>query len=287
VPSVDESKTALYKDEHESRLGQKLRKQGKSLSKVLSGMKPSVGLRNLVFSYMFLKVLNLANVILQILLLNFILFENGFLNYGIDFFRKLYNSENPFSVSEIFPIISFCNFYVHQNLRQIHWYTAQCILNVNVYIEKYFVILWYWFVFLIVVNLFNIASWALELRRDNRLLFLGKYMRIFNKMYPKRAEQHEQQQQQPKEEEGGNFAHSVQFSKSTLADLDKIALGRFCDRYLRRDGVLMLHMIKAVAGEIIFLDLLGVLWDDFKEDEKPKVKSQEQEKPLEQQQEQV
>jgi hypothetical protein len=44
---------------------------------------------------------------------------------------------------------------------------------------------------------------------------------------------------------------------------------------------------KAVAGEIIFLDLLGVLWDDFKEDEKPKVKSQEQEKPLEQQQEQV
>jgi hypothetical protein len=59
---------------------------------------------------------------------------------------------------------------------------------------------------------------------------------------------------------------SVEFnSELPPAPSQQLTVEHFCDEYLRSNGVLMLHMIKSVAGEIIFLDTLGVLWKDCRE----------------------
>jgi hypothetical protein len=216
---------------------------------------------------MFLKVLNLISVVLQVLLFHFVLFEQSFLDYGVDFFVKIANGANPFAVSRIFPLISFCNFNVHQNLHQVHGYTTQCLLNANIFIEKYFVVLWYWLLLLIVANVLNIGSWSVELSRTSRLTFLRKYIKIYQKMYGTR--QAVSFAPEPSFTSSGaddGKPQSVEFnSELPPAPSQQLTVEHFCDEYLRSNGVLMLHMIKSVAGEIIFLDTLGVLWKDFRD----------------------
>ena len=256
------------------------KKSSKSFSKVLSRMKPKLGLQNLVAYYMFLKFLNFVNVITQILLLHYLVFDRSFITYGADFMAKIYQSENPFFLSKIFPIISFCNFYVHQNLRQIHWNTAQCILSINIFIEKFYVIIWFWYLLLLIINLLNIFSWCIELKGESKLSFLIKYLNIYKAMHRAKTETNHHQQQQS--EKLSSFmqghTHKSPFEQQTKVEYSSKIERNQADSfyaYLKIDGVLMLHMIKNVAGEIIFLDLLNVLWEDHQSIEKAKFGGEE------------
>jgi hypothetical protein len=206
--------------------------------KISNFMKPIKGVQHLAFYYMGLKVFNLVNVLTQLFFLHFI-FGSQFYRYGIDFFIKLINNQDPFYLSRQFPIITFCDFFVYQNLRQLHSNSAQCVLSINIFIEKFFVIIWFWLIFLIIMTTVNIFSWVIELSSTQNLMFILKYLRIKQNM-----------------------------SLNYLTDnkeyhLDENLVKKFYKYHLGRDGVIMLHMVKVAAGDIKLMELLFELWKNF------------------------
>lgn len=222
-------------------------------TRVLAFMKPKKGVHQLATHYLLLKVLNLLNVLFQMFLLHF-MFGHRFFFYGIDFVRMLLNNQNPFFLTNQFPIITFCDFYVHQNLRKIYYNAAQCVLPINVLIEKFFLIIWFWFYILIILTVINIISWLIELNSTNKLKFLEKYLTIRQKL------------------DGSAGHHSfdskerdVRFDPSTKSRDEMDEIRRFYEHYFgdSNDGLIMLHLIKSVAGHLIFMDLMNVLWNDF------------------------
>lgn len=245
------------------------RNLSKGVGRVLSGMKPISGLKNLVFHYLSLKVLNLVNVLGQIFFLHYFVFERHFFTYGIEFVIKLLKNENPFYLTDIFPIVTYCDFYVHQNLRQIHWYTSQCILSINIFIEKLFMVIWFWLFLLAFITLFNIFSWMIELTKSNKVTFLWKYLFIHHNIYKRGSGGHHKPSIHSKDQiEMASFdaqstnSATVHFSPNIPINMKEVS--EFYDHYLQTNGVLMLHMIKSVAGEIVLMDLLVVLWEDFR-----------------------
>lgn len=227
-----------------------------SRKKIISFMKPRIGVKNLAKSYLLLKFLNLLNVIFQIIMLHFI-FGAEFYKYGLDFLSKLLTQQDPYELSTQFPILTFCDFYVHQNMRQIHWNTVQCILSINILIEKIYVIIWFWLVILLVVTLFNLLSWSFEMILPGRIEFLFKYINIRIKMLNNCNNLN-----------GNSIDSNGKKTRQVANDqviswVTKENLKKFQNKYLSNDGYIMLHIIKSVAGDIVFMELLYEIWMDF------------------------
>jgi hypothetical protein len=227
-----------------------------SKKKIISFMKPKIGVKNLAKSYLLLKFLNLLNVFLQIVMLHFI-FGAEFYKYGLDFLSKLMTQQDPYELSTQFPILTFCDFYVHQNMRQIHWNTVQCILSINILIEKIYVIIWFWLVLLLVVTFFNLFSWIFEIILPGRIEFLFKYINIRIKML-----------NNVNNLNGNSIDLNARKTRQVANDqiisyVTKENLKKFQNKYLSNDGYIMLHIIKSVAGDIVFMELLYEIWMDF------------------------
>lgn len=215
-----------------------------SKKKITSFMKPSEGLKDLTKHYMILKFLNLFNIIFQLIVLQFI-FGNNFYSYGVDFFISLSEKKNPFNLTTQFPIRTICDFFVHNNLNKIHWYSVECLLSINILIEKIYVVFWFWYVFLLILTVLNIIVWFQEITYSQKISFLYKYLNIRKNMI------------RPTDEMSSNPKRRVIF------DLQKDQVKDFYRSYLNTDGVLMLHLVKNVAGSLIFVDLLYELWIEY------------------------
>lgn len=226
--------------------------------KLVLDLNPLSGMKYLTIKYFLLKILNLSNSIGQLFILNRI-FGGQFLDYGIKYAIKLWNSENPLLITKEFPIYTLCDFFVHQPNRKIHENTVQCILTVNVLLEKFYVLIWFWLIVLSIITLWNLFSWGYEIAFSTRAGFIHKYLRIHSKMAVgsisiKRNESDDS--------ENKNFI-SNQSSVSTFEDID---IQRFQKKYLGVDGLVMLLLIKSVAGDVAFIKLLGDLFNDFHND---------------------
>ena len=206
--------------------------------KIISFMAPKSGAKNLAISMLLLKCFNLLNVLMQVAGLHYFL-DFNVLYFGFEFFAKIYYNMDPFATTKQFPIMTFCDFFVHQNLRQIYGHSTQCVLPINLFIEKFFVILWFWMIFLVLVTMANIAAWIHDvLVGSAQRLFVNKYLRI-------------------------KMSILKQDTPGILFD-DLHDLDLFIGDYLGKDGFVMLHLIKLIIGDIIFLEMLFELWLNFK-----------------------
>lgn len=108
---------------------------------------------SLTFSYIGIKILCLMNLLAQFYVL--ILFiGDGYWLWGFQALKTLWNGVK-WQNSPLFPLITFCDFNVHQ-LANEHHYTVQCVLLINMFNEKIYLFIWYWFVVLIFATSFNI-----------------------------------------------------------------------------------------------------------------------------------
>ena len=58
----------------------------------------------------------------------------------------------------IFPRVTFCDFLVRR-LGNNHRYTVQCVLPINLYNEKIYMILWFWMVFVAAASILSLIVW--------------------------------------------------------------------------------------------------------------------------------
>ena len=226
--------------------------------KLVLDLNPLSGMKYLTLKYFLLKILNLSNSIGQLFILNKI-FGGQFLDYGFKYAIKLWNSENPLLITKEFPIYTLCDFFVHQPNRKIHENTVQCILTVNVLLEKFYVLIWFWLIVLSIITLWNLFSWGYEIVFSTRARFIHKYLTIHSKMT---ASSISIKNNDSDDSENKNFISN----QSSVSEFEDIDIERFQKKYLGVDGLVMLLIIKSVAGDVAFIKLLGDLFNDFRND---------------------
>lgn len=87
--------------------------------------------------------------------------------YGLTVAAALFKSSSIDSVvdwplSERFPRVTLCDFQIRQQAN-IHCYTVQCVLPINLFNEKIFLIIWFWLVFVAVATFVNLLHWTSKL----------------------------------------------------------------------------------------------------------------------------
>uniref|UniRef100_A0A0B7AXD1 Innexin n=1 Tax=Arion vulgaris TaxID=1028688 RepID=A0A0B7AXD1_9EUPU len=180
--------------------------------------------------YVFIKGLYVANVIGQFYLLNAFLSTN-FSVYGFEVMHKI-AKYGEYTDSHRFPRITLCDFDNRQ-LSNIHRYTVQCVLPINLFNEKIFIFLWFWLVLVAVIACGSYALWLYYvLIGYNRLRYVKKYLKI-----------------------GDNIR----------CEKDSKFAQKFADEYLRDDGVFVLRVLSKNSSEIILTELVNSLWILFRE----------------------
>ncbi|PAV79958.1 hypothetical protein WR25_13009 [Diploscapter pachys] len=181
--------------------------------------------------YLLVKGLYVANILTQFYILNRFL-GSSYLFWGIQTFVDLYNGREWMD-SGVFPRVTLCDFQVRR-LGNIHRYTAQCVLSINMINEKIYLFIWFWFLFVAVVTTINFFYTVLYM---SLALLREKSTR--------------------------------QWLKRTVEDEDenkcryKKAVRDFCHQVLGPDGVLTLRFIESHVGGIVVRDVAAKMFNDY------------------------
>ena len=145
---------------------------------------------SLVCYYFFIKILYLINLILQILFLQYFLsyYDINYLQYGLNVLGTLFSG---FSLPEsrLFPRITLCDFQIRE-LGERHQYTVECILVINIFIEKMYFILWIWFWILLFITIFDIVRFIYRMFvRHSRHVFISHHLDLIVKSRSSKEQQ--------------------------------------------------------------------------------------------------
>ncbi|TNN13958.1 Innexin unc-9 [Schistosoma japonicum] len=173
----------------------------------------------LVVLYFFTKFLYLTNIIGQLFMMEkFVGNDSTF--YG---FRVLYDllKGREWFHSGNFPRVTFCDFEA-KKLGKNHKYTLQCVLPLNMFLEKIYIFLWFWHCMVGIITLSSFIIWFYRMGSSKcRIKFIRKYLKIM----------------------------------SVMRDTDKAATSKFVENYLRSDGVFLIRLISINVGDLMAGDL--------------------------------
>lgn len=182
----------------------------------------------LTFCYLFTKIVYIVNAVGQLFMLDaFLGMNSDFHLYGLLVMTRLLNGED-WRFSHRFPRVTQCDFQIRQQTN-VHRYTVQCVLPINLFNEKIFIFIWFWLFFVAMSTISNFIHWC------------GKTMFL---------------------------TMQVNYVKQQLKGIDfvkrdnKVAR-RFTETYLRRDGILIVRLVGKNAGDMVAAELLHGLWTNY------------------------
>lgn len=181
------------------------------------------------------KIFYIGNVIGQLFLLNVVL-STKYTTFGFDIVREMAaNRDWSEDAYVAFPRVTLCDFKIRgQDMANVHAYTIQCVLPINLYNEKIYVFLWYWMIFVTVVSCISFVVWFLRaVIKPDRISFVTNHLRL-----------------------GG-----VVQNDNVQSELVR----RFTTKYLRQDGVFLLRLIAHNTNNITTTEIICSLWNTFRE----------------------
>uniref|UniRef100_A0A915J3F1 Innexin n=1 Tax=Romanomermis culicivorax TaxID=13658 RepID=A0A915J3F1_ROMCU len=177
--------------------------------------------------YLSVKLLYGVNVVGQLFLLNSFLGSKDVM-YGWHIMNDLLHGRE-WDESGHFPRVTMCDFEV-KVLGNVHRHTVQCVLMINMFNEKVFLFLWFWYGLLAVATAASSLQWlVISLLPSRRVSFVGKYLM-------------------------GIEGYKM---------VDSQSLRRFVFNFLKHDGVFLLRMTASHAGELICCELSKLMWNNF------------------------
>ncbi|ESN99802.1 hypothetical protein HELRODRAFT_176569 [Helobdella robusta] len=185
----------------------------------------------IVNCYLSVKILYALNAVGQIYLIDYFLGGKEYHMYGLHVLHGLMQQTSLLNPDH-FPTVTLCEIDIRDQSR-IHTYVIQCVLSVNIFNEKIFIILWFWFVFVALANICDFLRW----------LFGVFHWKLSLKFIKKRLKSGEK-----------NGAIKIN---------DPVMLSRFLRGYLRRDGVFLIKLISLNYGDVLVGDVLDAMWECY------------------------
>ena len=174
--------------------------------------------------YVLTKLLFLGNLALQYHILNFFLGPDHHL-WGIDVLRDLVQGRD-WTDNGQFPRVTLCDFQVRV-LGQIQKFTVQCVLMINMFNEKIFLFLWWWFLLVGILTIYSLVRW------------------LFMAFLPAAQE---------------SFIRRMLNTHGLPRDRNSAKVSSFAKRMLKPDGILVLRLMSTNAGELITSQVVRAMW---------------------------
>ncbi|KAL6730243.1 hypothetical protein Aduo_001228 [Ancylostoma duodenale] len=127
-----------------------------------------------------------------------------------------------------FPRVTFCDLEVRELGGAVHRWSLQCVLMINMFNEKIFVFLWWWFCMLLFVSILNLFRWIIRLSFDSQRAFVTAVL-----------------------------------ESSISENVDSRDVSEFCKSGLKADGVTIVHLIEENATVYQAAEFLMPLWEEF------------------------
>ena len=178
--------------------------------------------------YLVSKLTYIANAIGQLYMLDIFL-GSGYHFYGLEVMSKLINGDD-WSVSERFPRVTLCNFDVRRQTK-VHTHIVQCALPINLFNEKLFIFIWFWFVMLAIVSTYSLLWWCWHC-----FSWSSQYRFIKTQ---------------------------VSLCDSDMLKRHKQNLLKFVQYYLQKDGVFVVRLVAQNAGTMASAELAAGLWENY------------------------
>lgn len=119
----------------------------------------------LTLIYFSMKILTIFVNFFQLWIISIFL-KTSNIFWGWNLSKKILNGED-WRINGFFPRVTFCDFQT-KHLGQDRPHTVQCVLMLNMFNEKIFLILWFWFMFLIITTFINLIWWFYRVFIINR-----------------------------------------------------------------------------------------------------------------------
>ena len=186
----------------------------------------------LVSLYMVTKIFYTTNVIGQLFLLNSFL-GTSYHMYGYEVISSVFRGED-WQVSHTFPRVTMCDFSI-RDLNNIRQYTVQCVLPLNFFNEKMYIIIWFWFVMVAMANLLNLITWTLRISigRD-QLRYVKHHLRSVDKLQLDQKNRNQRSR-----------------------------MKRFVNSYLKKDGLLVLRLLEQNANGLVVSEIIADLYNYY------------------------
>lgn len=178
-----------------------------------------------------IKALYVLNAVGQIQILeSFIGLDRKAYSYlGVTMTRNIIDGKD-WQATLNFPRVGFCVVPIRQLAGQVY-VTAQCALPVNMLNERLYVFLWYWFFLGAVVTITSVPLWLLRMTyQRGRTRFVKRYLRL----------------------------------NELCSREDNIMVQKFCQQFLRHDGIFLLRMMAINSGSTICGEVVQKLWSIYK-----------------------
>ncbi|KAL3307221.1 Innexin inx2, partial [Cichlidogyrus casuarinus] len=189
---------------------------------------------NLVYMYLFIKVLYLlvgmAQLFIMYLFLRFDEHE-GYFWFGFRILQDIINGK-PWTETNIFPRVGMCR-HEMKNVGSDNKIFAQCVLPINMLNEKIYVFLYFFFAAVLIMTALSIPLWIIRMGMKNR-------QRHFIRRFLKIADHYDREN--PKQ---------------------KAMIEKFVDEFLRQDGHFILRMLSMNAGDLITVEIVCHLFSDY------------------------
>ncbi|OAF67535.1 Innexin unc-9 [Intoshia linei] len=177
--------------------------------------------------YIFVKLLYILNSVGQLFLLNIYL-NTDYHMHGIEIIKALLEGREWRSEKR-FPRVTFCNFEI-KTLGNVQRYTVQCVLPINLFNEKIYIIIWFWFILVTILSFVSLSSWMFE------IISVKVQNRYVNRQLS---------------------------AVGVLTRDHQINIKKFCKFYLKTDGIFIIRLVAKNAGDLIAAEILSGLWSIY------------------------
>jgi len=153
-----------------------------------------------------------------------------YLYYGVYALGLLISGQDISNGNKVFPRVTMCDFTIRQ-MANLHQFTIECTLPINLFNEKIFLFIWIWLVLVTFINFLSLLFWLSSLFTISRTAYVNKYLFISERMRRRPC--------------------------------DKKHLRCFTEYYLRQDGVFLIRMLSKNTSDVVVSEVVCKLWDHF------------------------
>jgi hypothetical protein len=184
-----------------------------------------------VTTYLFVKALFALNALLQFFIVKWML-GNESLFWGWNVLTDL-AAGREWPETGNFPRVTMCDFAVRV-LGNLHRHSVQCVLMINMFNEKIFVLLWFVFFVLAVVSFMSLIGWFIDSFSSNADINMI-----------------------------GNYLEKIEPDISPRSISRRHQIKEFVQHTLRKDGLFLIRLISKNSGDLVTCDLVAALWQEY------------------------